>query len=374
MAQDLGNINITIRGGTAGGTTGSGSPGGGPAPLPSSAAGGATGASTASVTVPATPPPPTGGSASTQAIAQSAAQNMPSLFERLLGRAAQSSAIKGEVMGFLQSPSLGGLAQLGQVSSSTGAALARLGAAAGPIGVAALATAGAFILSLKMMSSAAQMTAQRIQETMRFSGVMQYQAGVEKFREFGRTMADLNRNGAMYAQSQRLQTIVNDRQARAMTELNGIVAEAGQVFQKLQIGFYAAIEGIAKVINGVKSILNFLGVGMEEMLLFAVAPIAGPAFAWLKEPIMQIVSYLFGIEANTKPQVGASGVNNWFLGDLAAMTRNANAYSDKPSGKSAAVSPRSGRPNKPAASAPPTRGLAAPHSPRPPRVGLAAPQ
>lgn len=324
--QDLGNINITIRGGAQGGATGSGQPGGGPGFLPSSPTAPGRNLPTPAVSPAAVPSAP--GADPGEALGGAATPSVSS-FQMLMQRLQSGSAIKSEIGGFLRSPSLGGLAQLGEASSATGGALAELSgvlSAAGPIAIGVLAAVGSVIVTLKMLSAAAEMTARRIEETMRFSGVLQFQAGVEKFRQFERTLADLNRNGKLYAESQRLATMVNDAQAAATLQLNGIIAEAGMTWQKLELGFWTMLELFGKAVNMFKSVMDMIGVTIEDMLLFAVSPITGPMLSWLKEPLMQILQYLGLINANTKPKPGAVGINDWFMGDLAAMTRRKDAY------------------------------------------------
>ena len=323
--QDLGNINITIRGGTQGGTSGSGQPGGGPAAVPSSPS---VAMVPQSVSV-ATATAPTSAAATATAAAQAAQATQeakPSRFETLMERLTQGSDIRSEIGAFLRSPSVGGLASLGQSSTTTGRALTALTAkfaAAGPIAIGLLAAVGGVAIGLGMLRGAAEMTARRIEETMRFSGVMQFQAGIERFAQFQRTINDLNLNGARYAQSQRLATAVNNAQAAAMSQFNGIIAEAGQTWQKLQLGFFTLVELIGKGVNIVKGLFNYLGITMDELVLGSISPFAPLAFDWLKGPMMKILEYLGLINANTRPQNAGSSVNNWFYGDLAAMTRHA---------------------------------------------------
>lgn len=322
--QDLGNINITIRGGTQGGVTGSGQPGGGPGLVPSSPS--APGRMLPTPAVPPPPPPlPTPG---VPAGDSGAAVAPPSLFQRILQRLQTGSEIRGEIGQFVSSPSVGGLAQLGQASSTTGTALASLSrtiAAAGPIAIGVLAAVGAAVIGIKMLKAASEMTARRIEETMRFSGALQIGAGVERFREFQRTLADLNRNGAAYVQSQRLATMVNDAHSAAMTEMNGVIAEAGMMWQKMELAFWSFLNVLMKGVNGIK---NFLGISTEQMLLMTVNPTIGSMYSWLKEPLQKLVEYVAAIMGYSKPKPGAN-INDWFMGDLAAMTRRPDAYNPR---------------------------------------------
>jgi hypothetical protein len=339
--EDLGQININIneRGGGGGGGSSSGVVGGGPLARPNSNAimkidkaiihinqaviqqisqGFSQGISTSLRQL-------TGQVSRTAASGGSSSASSPplSMFQRFLGGAARvegASAIKGEFAAFLRAPSAGGLASLFSASSSTGTAIAGLGAAALPVAIALGALLVGIVAAItvyKILSASAERVARKFQEITRFSGAMMYASANERLAQFQRQLADATRNGAAYARAQLFATAAADAQAETMLYIDGAAAELAVVFNRMSLLFWKALKPLAQFVEFLAKAVDW-----GNVLITAFGMAAGPGGSVFIQILKMIYVQTAAVAKNTTPRGGAA-INNWFMGDVQAITRKA---------------------------------------------------
>lgn len=310
--EELGRIDINIRdssggGGGGGGGGGSGSTGGGPSR-------------------PAPPPMPSTGGAGGSG-----------WFDKLVGL----SNLKGELSGFMSSPSLSGIQDIMSAESATSGALASLGvsataaAAAIPVfGVAVIAVSAA----LSFMSQAADKIRDRIEAIGRFSGTLTIAMATERIAELNRKLREVSQNATTYAQVQRYETAAKDAAAETQIQLNKVYAWAAAIWHRLMLAVHTVIRPFV-VLAGIVADVNMWVASMVDkgvewmgsMLDRYVMPtfnamtssissalesaFGGNAFyEWLKWALGEIMDQL-GIISKPKIQQ-----NQWAIADLQAMT------------------------------------------------------
>jgi hypothetical protein len=341
VMEDLGNINITIRDGASSGGGGGGGGQAGMGPSPSA---------WRQVIGLGTRLPTGGGAAATApAVISNIATRTAGLFEKLQG----ALNITGELSGAIRSPSLAGLVNLGTASSSTGAALAGLSGAlaiAAPVVLGVVAAVMAAKVALDLLRRASEYTAERIREVTRFSGALQVASARERLAEFQRQLRDATVNGAAYARVQNAATDASNVQAAAMTKLNGLIADAALLYERLRLQFWRVIDLLATIAQRVPwaqifNLLTLLNPFVQYVKLMTAAfanaatvlnnivqylasiPIIGSLpgvqnALMISQFIQQVIQYLQGIWNNTMPQPQAQtgNLNQWFMGDVQAIT------------------------------------------------------
>jgi len=228
-----------------------------------------------------------------------------------------ASAIKGELLGFIGAPSAGGMASLLSTSSSTGGAIAGLGAAAAPVAIAlaaVLVVVVAGIAAFKILQMSAEKISRKFEEITRFSGAMMFAKATERMAQFNRQMADANRNGVAYAQAQAFATASENARAEVMLHLDSVMADLAAVFYQITTIFWKAMKPLAMFVEFIQK-----SVGWFTVLLTSLANMTGPMALVLQPLIQLILAQVQAINQNTKPAASA-GINNWYTADVRAMT------------------------------------------------------
>jgi hypothetical protein len=293
---------------------------------------------------------PTGGGAgSTAASVSNVATRTAGLFQKLQN----ALNITGEVSSAVRSPSLSGLVSLGTASSQTGAALAGLTgtlAIAAPIVLGVIAAVMAAKVALDLLRQASEYTAERIRDTTRYSGALQIATATERLAEFQRQLNDATVNGKAYAAVQNAATIANNAQAAAMTKLNGLIADAALIFERIRLTMWRVIDVFAQlavripwrqvgnVALNLNPIIVYTRLWAQAMAALLSAfqsvtqylsgiPIIGSLpgvqnAAMFSNWLQSILQYLQGIWNNTAPQPTPTtgNLNQWFMGDVLAIT------------------------------------------------------
>lgn len=316
--EDLGSININIRefratgggGGGGGGPIpgGGGQPGTGPGPRPAPA-----------------PEPFT--------------LRFPML-DRLRG----ITDIAGELRSFVTGPTVAGFSGLLQGGGAMATALAAMGPAIAPliplIGGVVLVTAGT-VSALKALQSAAEKTAQRVEAVGRFHGAMVAATMQERFAALNRTLREAAENGQVYAMSQRAATAAADATSRVSVQFNKALAVGAVAWHRLVELTMRLMYPVARIVGmladfaaTVTRIIDMVNIDLTEPFVRLVTdPIVnvlngvlgigagfyGP-FTFLRDALMEIMRWLGIIGQNTKPAT-VGGVNQWFMDDMAAITR-----------------------------------------------------
>ncbi len=303
--EDLGTININIKDmGSAGRFGGGGGPGGGPGPVVPRIV-----PVRPSMPVPMPPPLP------------EPTAPPKTMWERVLGRLGQveeGSLIKGEMLSFVRSPSIGGMASLFSTSASTGKAIAALGAAAAPVAVvvgAALVGVAGTIAAYNLLSASADLVRRRFDEITRFSGAMMFAQANERLSQFRRQLTDASVNGTAYARAQFYATQASDAQAAMMIHVNAAAAELSVVFSQLWTAVYRTLTPLAQFAAWLTKATDW-----GTVLLSAFTTMLSATFPTLSVILNGILIATKTTAQNTTPK-GAGSVNNWFMGDIQAITR-----------------------------------------------------
>jgi len=312
--QDLGNINITIRGAVGGGGMGvtPGTPGGGPRLLPSD--------------------DDEAGVIPTLVRGQQEEKKKPTVMQsiaEMLGKVAKGEESKEEISAFLGQPTLVGLANLASETSATGAALNSLSgslAMLGPALIGVLLAAGGMIIAFKAMAFTAQYTADRIEKVGKYSGVAMNAIAMERVSSILRDLQDASFNGAIYAKSQVAATASSDAQARTMLYANQLMAEAAIALSNVTETLWTIAGNVLKPLVDFKDMLGVsvgdifaqIGKTIFGYLLFGqIGSFFGPQI-W--NALQAILNYMGIVVQNTKPAMfGGRGANGWMMSDLESL-------------------------------------------------------
>jgi hypothetical protein len=247
--------------------------------------------------------------------------NLFGKMQRIGAGAEAGGIVRGEVMGAIRSPSIASFTNLISESSATGKALAKLGAAAGPVGLALLgvvAVAAVLVAAWKLLAAAADYVKRKFEEITRFSGAMMFASANERLRGFIRQMQDAQKNGAAYAKVQLAATAAEDARHRMMMSLNPIIADMAEAFHNLMESVYELLTPVARLFEIINQYVN-LGQLVATSILNTIG-------GMLVGPFAPILTLLLGIQGataqtarNTAPANTATA-NAWFTSDVRAMT------------------------------------------------------
>ena len=244
--------------------------------------------------------------------------------QQMFSRIGSASDIKGELSGFMRSPSTGGITSLLGAGSTTGRAIASLGAAAAPVAIvlgALLAVVLVGVAVFKVMQAAAERVSRKFDEITRFSSTMMYASAAERLAKFQRQIADATRNGDAYANAQWAATQAENAKAQAMLHLDAVAAKLAERFHVLMTLFWRAVKPLAAFVEMLIKIDQILRTQVNQFLQSVpswVYNIPHP-LAWLLKFMQAITTSTAQIAQNTRP-TGGRAANGWFIADVQAIT------------------------------------------------------
>ena len=328
--EDLGAININIRElGGGGGGSGSGQTGGGPAIQAASATqrnalfgpltqtqetiARALGRVSATVTI----------SRQVGGDVMRTTQNAILAFQQdRAGTAGFASQLRGELMDFFRSPSLGGYARLTQEGTATSRTLQLLGKTGKSLNTAlfALSTIGSVTgIALAGLRKATEHVASRIESVGKFSGAILAANVEQRVQQLRDQLQEAAENGDFYARSIRAQTLEMQANAYMNRQLGVMTSSLSTLFSVLKAAVYAVVGGLTAFFTlsiRLPDLMAKMATPFMQRILDSAIP--GTSLYGLR----QILVYLGVISDNTKPKSAYDphDINAWFQADILAMT------------------------------------------------------
>lgn len=328
--EDLGAININIRElGGGGGGGGSGQTGGGPAIEAASATrrnalfgpltrtqemiARALGSVSATVTM----------SRQVGGDVMRTTQNAILAFQQDKAKSAGfASQLRGELVDFFRSPSLGGYARLTQEGTATSRTLQLLGKTGNSLNKAlfGLSVIGSVAsVALAGLRKASDHAASRIEAVGKFSGAILAANVQQRVQQLRDQLQEAAENGDFYARSIRAQTLEMRANAYMNRQLGVITSSLSTVFSALKAAVYAVVGGLTAFFSlSIRLPDLFAKMATPFMQRILDSAIPGTSLYGLR----QILVYLGVISDNTKPKSAYDphDINAWFQADILAMT------------------------------------------------------